>query len=372
MSHDVCPTCGRPRHDLVFEPNEAVRDESPASRLGAYVALLVIPLLIAAVAVVSRDDDPVAEPDDPVSPLPGTSDTVDPDDSPAPDLTQDPDGFRLVFANAGGTVVIDLESGASAVADIELLSPELAYDDPFVLVADDRRTLAVHPSFPDDAFALATNHRLVPTDAIGEYVFRPVDDDTEVFIGQSADGSFGRRLSIPLGTRQLAVPGLGLLLVAADGATFRAEFAGFEPYSDAPVIAATPTHRLELQCAQPLECATVLVESVSGTEVVVPAEVSATWDQPVLSPDGRSVASAGPDGVVRHSVADWSSTLLVDTDVGGGPAWAPDSSFVAVVDDSSSALTVHLFFTDGAPSESISVAGSTAIGPVESNVLVVP
>lgn len=391
---DICPECGRPRHELLFDSEDRLRSEPRSPRIATYVILLLVPLLVLTALLQPGDDGPIpdesAQPEG-FAPPPSNVDGESSDGASTSDLTAtgsgEASGFQLAFANAEGTVIVDLSSGAIKTSDISLDTPRLSYDEPFLLVSDENRTLAIPPAAPQNAFSLATNYRLVPTDTDGEYVFQPtgapaIGSDTggdnggdnggknTAFIGQEADGTFGRRLTIPPGTRELPVPGLGLLVVAPDGTTFLTGFGEFKPFSERPVIAATPSHRLELRCRRALDCTTLLVDNATDRETKVPDGISSEWTTPVLSPDGRFIAALGPDGLTRHQVSDWSSTLLLDKVA--RMAWAPDSSFIALIEDASNAARIWLFFTDGRPADSVSLSDAVLVGPVESNLLVIP
>lgn len=277
----------------------------PPRRLGPLLAAIVLVGLAVAV-VASPDGRDDAGPTPTVAPT--TAPTVRPtaaDAALAPRSLTLSAGTRLAYAAAGGVVIVDVATGRVDVTEVDLTAPEVAYDDPFVLVADDRRTLAVHPAAPDEPFVLASNYRVVPTAAPDQYVFVPapigLDEADEVFVGQAQDGSFGPRIALPPASRRLAVPGVGVFVSGPDGGTHAVGFTGLERISDSTVVAATARHRLELDCDEALDCEARVV-GVDGAVTPVGVDV-ARLGLPTLSPDGRRLAARAGAGVVRHDLA---------------------------------------------------------------------
>ena len=347
---------------------EAITEETPSSRVAVYVTLAFVPLLVIAAALLPSGDDPESDPPPPTSGEVAEPDLASVEVSP----TEPVSGIRVAFAAGDQVVIVDPVGPDATIIDVALERPELSYDEPFVLIADDRRTLAVHPSFPDELLVLASNYRLVPTAAPGRFVFRRSATGErlgEVFLGSAADGSFGRRLEIPLGTREIVVPGLGLLLVGPDGTTVRAGFADFEPVSDSPVLTATPSHRVEIRCSGGLDCTTVLVDSRLGTEIEVPGRIAQHWTSPSVSPDGRWIVAGGPDGVVRYDTTSWGAVPLVGGPIVSGPAWTTDASAVAVIDGVEGSSTLRLLPVDGRPPVVVDLASLGVGAPIRSNLI---
>ncbi len=315
----ICPECGRPRG--ASGPDGRVRPTGApdrARRGGVIAAFLVLAAISALLLVLPGDDDePLAE--DPPSPSEAPEPTAESARSGDLALTA---GTRVGYSSAEGLVIVETESGAFGLTEVALTSPELAYVEPFVLVADDRRTLAVHPAAPDEPFVLATNYRLVSTAVPDQYVFIPsasgIDDAGEVFVGQARDGSFGPAITLPPGSRRLTASGVGMLVAGPDGGTYEVGFAGLEKVSDGNVIAAAGPYRVEVRCDASFVCRTDVVDGV-GVSVALADEVAARLGGPTLSGDGRWVA--GRDGT---------TIVIVEVDTGAVREVEVDGAVIAL------------------------------------------
>jgi len=292
--------------------------------IAAFLALAAIAAIL--FAVPDGDDGPIAE--EPPTPSDTSVPTGRPGTSADPALTG---GTRVGYSSADGLVIVETESGAIGLTEVALTSPELAYVEPFVLVADDRRTLAVHPAAPDEPFVLATNYRLVSTAVPDQYVFIPaasgIDDAGEVFVGQARDGSFGPAITLPPGSRRLAASGVGMLIAGPDGGTYEVGFAGLEKVSDGNVIAAAGPYRVEVRCDTSFACRTDVVDGV-GVSIALPDEVAARLGAPTLSTDGRWVA--GRDGTTVVIVEVGTGDVR-EVDVDGAVialTWAPEADLL--------------------------------------------
>lgn len=339
----ICPECGQPTHDggphRTGEVATAVA-AAPESNRGALMG--VVALLLAAVAgllifVPGGDDESAA--DDPADATPATvppplASLPEPVPQPIPpDLTLSA-GLRAAYPSDEGLVIVETETGTVDVASVSLTSPDVAYSDPFVLVADDRRTLAVHPAATAEPLVLASNYRLVATAEPEQYVFVPsatgIADADQVFVGQARDGSFGRPIALPPGARRLAVPGVGLLVTPPGGATYEVRFGGLELFSDASVIAAAGSHRLEIRCDDGLDCRSSVVDEV-GIAMPIAADVAGRLGAPALSSDGRWVAGRSGNRVLVVEVATGAVLELEVDDAVLALSWVPDGGILTAL-----------------------------------------
>ncbi|MEZ5245388.1 MAG: hypothetical protein R2707_09855 [Acidimicrobiales bacterium] len=324
----ICPECGRPRAASFSEHHVGSSGGHGEPRRGALFALILALAAISAILILlpEGDEEPFAE-------APPTSTAPSAPAPPAADLGA-ASGTRVAYASAEGLVIVEIESATFDLTDVALTSPAVAYADPFVLVADDRRTLAVHPAVPDEPFVLATNYRLVSTAVPNQYVFVPaasgIDDAGEVFVGQASDGSFGPSIPLPPGSRRLAAPGVGVLVAGPEGATYEVGFSGLERVSDAAVIAAAGPYRVEVRCDTSFTCRTDVVDGV-GASAALADEVAGRLGTPTLSADGRWVA--GRDGATVV-VVEVDSGEVRELEVEGAVialAWVPGADLLVAM-----------------------------------------
>lgn len=381
----ICPECGRPRVTGVAPdatgPAAVARAGAVApapSRRGAVSVAALVLAVVGVLLVFMPGDDTgpdVSPPEDVADPVPGptpppVSSLPVPQPAPVPpDLTLSA-GQRVAYASTEGLVIVETTTGAVDVTEVVLTSPRVDYADPFVLVADDRRTLAVHPAATAEPFVLASNYRLVATAEPEQYVFVPaavgLADADRVFVGQASDGSFGPMIAIPPGSRRLAVSGIGLLVTPPGEVTHEVRFGGLTPFAGGEVLAAAGDHRLEVACDDDLVCAAAVVDAATGTEVEVPAEVVARLGRPALSPDGRRLAGRGDEQV---TVVDVATGAVADLEVEGPVVafgWTPDGDVLVVLvgpREDASIVVMRLDDQPGAePAPSTEVLRLDAIG----------
>jgi hypothetical protein len=162
-----------------------------------------------------------------------------------------------------------------------------------------------------------------------------------------ADGTaLGPSFPVPGGNSSVldAVPdGRGHVLVPEPGGWYDARPGALHLVTTGAVVAVGPTRWLAVECHRTARCATVVIDSASGTRRVLPGGTPAWWHPGtavfpgVISPDGSTAAVPGPGragGATMHLInlasgADNQLAVQGSPDPGTS-AWSPDGQWLFV------------------------------------------
>ncbi len=280
---------------------------------------------------------------------------------------------RLAYVARDGVVIVDLEAGTAPVAEFEPESfdqfEDLSKLSGFELLSDGDSTFGIAKDDDITVHGFSNSGRLVPTadDGVFSVTSDPAEEWERLFVATSA-GFFMADLDVPRGSTYLNIAGLGTLVSPPTGGTFLAGIEGYERFSDNRVVAATPSHQVEIRC-QGFTCNPVHLERSSGDYQQVPDDFAGDDGLVSISPDGR--------WILRTDSAD---DVAFDTETGGfhrldtrqkGPVvWAPDSSFAVWFDPLTTGPVLQVLYPELRTSETLDLSELGAADRVGSELLV--
>lgn len=231
------------------------------------------------------------------------------------------DGLQMLSAAGPTTPEIDVAFGFEQMAR-------------FPLISNGNRTWAVDPADPTASYLVSTQFEVVDTALEGRVAFIDTSQDP-IRVGISSFGAWGVGFEVPDASKILPVSGRGLLIMPQTGGTFIVTATGVDPVSEDSAVAASPNGEIYQRCNEALTCE--LYVANANLPDGLPLDLAVGTDVSI-SPDGRFVASIGPDGV-RVLDTETGATWLTDPAEVQGLAWAPDSSFLAITTTADLILT---------------------------------
>ncbi len=257
---------------------------------------------------------------------------------------------RLAYSTDEGVDLV--EFGTGEVYSIPQRADGLSTLGPYLLLYEGNRTLGVNPASPTRIEVLSSGGRLVATDTVDVYAFvspvgpsRPVD---EVFVARLDSGFIGERLSVPATATIIAAQGLGVLVTPEDGGTVVPGIDGFEELAAGTVVAANADAWIETTCTDldDIECETALVRTDSEQTVDLPSRLG-QGAALAISPDAAWVLHRDNDDAATFLEVASGSSTAIDGEVDPAVAWAPDSTYVAWLEEDADAPILHVAFPDG-------------------------
>lgn len=271
---------------------------------------------------------------------------------------------RLAYSTAEGVALVDF--GTGDVYSVPQQADALSTLGPYLLLYEGNRTLGVNPASPTRIEVLSSGGRLVATDTVDVYAFvspagptRPAD---EVFIARLDSGFIGERLSVPPNASIIAAQGLGVLVTPEGGGTLAPSLDGFEKLAAGTVVAAIADAWIETTCTSldDIECETVLVGTESEQTLGLSSDV-ALGSALTISPDTAWVLQRDSDDAGVFLDVRSGAASAIDGEIDPAAVWAPDSSYVAWLDEDADAPVLHVAFPDGREPMTVdlSVLGAT-------------
>ncbi len=312
----ICPTCDQP---IAAEDIVATRPRLP--RILPLVAVALLGIAVAVWLWSSRSVEPDEQADD---------SAVDAEELSEISLT--PLETREVEAAAGlggtvsylsneGLVLVDLETGAATVFAAQL--EPLGMTGRLLLVSNGEKTFRVDTKNPQALTILSAYGVAAPTEIsrIVNLTFAPSNGEGRLSaMIMSLDGGIvGEPVAMPVGSRLETIDHFGMVLIPADGGTYRFTRDGLELLSPNRVIAIADDRRVELQCDDQLVCAPYLV----GAETDSVLEGFSGRSEFSFSPDGSRLLGYEA-GMLRAVVGTDLGSTTVEAD--GPAAWTADSS----------------------------------------------
>jgi hypothetical protein len=353
--HDRCTVCGQSlpvldlghddhTHTATTPASSGPGGSRPSLFASAAVALFVV---IAIVALLSRDNsepDPVSEPDPSASvddfvDTPGADDTLSRSDPlgevvapTASELTELLQQHRFAYLTTGAVIVIDPRAALPVLEVPTRIGGSNSYfaaTDGYELLHDGGRTIGLTLR-PSEAVVLSTSGRLVPD---GKGGFAAVADPDGVVRKLLITGTalLLSGIDLPAGSTLLPVDNFGVIVTSAAGTSYLAKPGRLEQLSDGLIVAATPTHHVEVRCAEPLDCVNLLVDRETGEAVELPSDFTHYGRDISLSPNGRWLLSDDPQTTEPPRLYETETqnvtqlTVAIPIDL----AWSPDGAVAA-------------------------------------------
>lgn len=250
---------------------------------------------------------------------------------------------RVAYQSTEGLVILDLASGEAHVF-ADPVRP-VGITGGWLLVSDGERSLRVDRADPSTLVAVSTYGEVVPTN-LSRIVAIIFDDSSEDGRRNSAVLSFdggviGTPAQLPLGSTELAVPGVGIIVVLPDGGSYLVGKEGLERRSVHPIIAASAGFWIEMRCSSDLSCLPFLVDAASGAADVLDVPLSGPLS---VSPDGSAVLFTDPSCAASSGQACVEVTeqgvRTIGLDLAGLPAWLDDASSFAWLSDRGRVLQI--------------------------------
>lgn len=312
----ICPTCDQP-----IEAEDIV---ATRSRLPRILPLLAVVLLGIAAAVWLWSDRSA-----------GSDEQVDDSAAEAEELSEislTPLETREVEAAAGlggtvsylsneGLVLVDLDTGAATVFAAQL--EPLGMTGRLLLASNGEKTFRVDTKNPRALTTLSAYGVAAPTEIsrIVNLTFAPSNGEGRLSaMIMSLDGGIvGEPVAMPVGSRLDTIDHFGMVLLPANGGTYRLTRDGLELLSPNLVVAVADDIRVELQCDDQLVCAPHLVD----TEGEAALEGFSGQGEFSLAPDGSRLLGYEAGTLQGVKGLDFASTSVA---ADGPAAWTTDSS----------------------------------------------
>ena len=353
--HDRCTVCGQSLPVLNLgddcdddgHTHTATTASSPgaggsrASVFASGAAALLV--LIAIIALLSRD---ATEPDPVTEPNPAVNDFVtSPDDTlrrsdplgevvaPTADvLTNLLQQHRLAYLVNGAVIVIDPQAALPVLevpTRIGGTNSYFATAQDYELLHDGERTVGLTLR-PSEAVVLSTSGRLVPDGNGGFAVVADPDGgiDKLLITGRTLLIS---GIDLPAGSTLLPVDNFGVIVSSATGTAYLAKPGRLDQLGEGLILTATPTHHVEVRCADPLECVNLLVDRVNGTATELPRDFTHHGRDISLSPNGRWLLSKDPQTTDPMRLFDVETQTVnrLTVDMPIDIVWSPDDAVAA-------------------------------------------
>ncbi len=281
-------------------------------------------------------------------------------------------GMSVLYISSDGIGQLELSTGDTRTLRTEVTNLS-GLGRGSILRATDGLTYAVDPSDLSLVHIAATTGLIATVGTVGdtdaaEFIAFSTAED-QVFVVQLGDVPHFSSVQVPEGASLSAVDTLGVLAYVPDVGTLTATFDGFEFLSEGEVLNASRAAWVERRCVSGEECNVVLVGR-SGDEQILPQRFAGDESAYVVSPDGRMVVRATPEGFGELYLADSGDILFIVSEGMHAPTWAPDSSFIAWIDLANEpALKLMLPDTYDWITARLGVLGDVV--PVDSGILVV-
>lgn len=258
-----------------------------------------------------------------------------------------PSDYRFVYMGADGfPVVIDLGTGELVSVRDEMRANGDRGE--AVLVTRDG-ALGFDPADPTRAMRLATGVQLVRRYTGELLVLVPTDAGIEY--GEFVPGVANGR-SLLSGSAEIEiVPGVGAFVTAQTGGTLEVTADGLERISPHEIVATNGTRWLEYRrsTTDANQMVVTSIEGSAGAEYVLDNDLLDFGQGPSISPDGHWIfLPKGREFDDFPALYEIETGTLLDFEqrVQGLEAlWAPDSSFVAMIDPGRDCI--YLFFVTG-------------------------
>jgi hypothetical protein len=353
--HDRCTVCGQSLpvldlgdHGHTHTASTPSSPEAGGSRTSVFAsAAAALFVVIALVALLSRDNaepDPVTEPDTSASvddfvTSPGADDTLSRSDPigevvapTASELTDLLQQHRLAYLVSGAVIVIDPQAALPVLEVPTRIGGTNSYfstTENYELLHDGERTVGLTPR-PSEAVVLSTSGRLVP-DGDGGFAVVPDPDgviDKLLITGRTLLLS---GINLPAGSTLLRVDNLGVIVSSAAGTSYLARPGRLDQLGEGLIVAATPTHHVEVRCEDPLDCVNLLVDRVSGAAMELPRNFAHYGRDISLSPNGRWLLSDDPQTAEppRLFETETQSVTQLTIDIPTDLTWSPDGAVAA-------------------------------------------
>lgn len=257
-----------------------------------------------------------------------------------------PGDFRFGYMGADGFPIV-IDTGSGDLRSIRAEVPAAGDVGAAVLVTADG-AIGFDPEHPDEVVRLSrgvelVRHRggdllgLVPTDAGVEY-------------GPFVPGEANPRSLLPGSAEVDIVPGVGAYATASTGGTLEITATGLERVTPHQLVATNGTRWLEFRrLVGGNEMVVTGPEGLAGGEYVLDNDLLDFGRGPAISPDGDWIfLPKGRETDDFPALYEIETGRLLDFEqrvAGLEPIWAPDSSFVAMIDPGRDCI--YLFLTSG-------------------------
>ena len=258
-----------------------------------------------------------------------------------------PSDYRFAYMGADGfPVLIDLGTGELVSVRDETRA---SGDGGEAVLATSDGALGFDPADPTRALRLATGVQLVRRHTGELLVLVSTDDGVEY--GEFVPGFANERSLLPGGTDIEIVPGVGAFVTAQTGGTLEVTGSGLERISPHEVVATNGSRWLEYRRST-IDANQMVVTSAAGADGVEYTLDNDLLDfglGPSISPDGAWIfLPKGREYDDFPALYEIETGTLLDFEQrvqGLEPLWAPDSSFVAMIDPGRDCI--YLFFVTG-------------------------
>ena len=282
-----------------------------------------------------------------------------------------PSESRFAYMGADGfPVVIDLGTGKLVSVRDEVRADGDAGE--AVLVTSDG-AIGFDPADPTRAKRLATDVQLVRRHTGELLVLVPTDAGIEY--GAFVPGALNERSLLPGSTDIEIVPGVGAFVTAQTGGTLEVTADGLERVTPHEIVATNGTTWLEYRRTTTGDNQMVVTtaDGLAGGEYTLDNDLLDFGLGPAISPDGRWLfLPKGREFDDFPALYDIQTATLFDFEQrvqGLEPVWAPDSSFVAMIDPGRDCI--YVFFTSG-NNGCVSLSRLQIPAIADSNLVIVP
>lgn len=258
-----------------------------------------------------------------------------------------PSDYRFVYMGADGfPVVIDLGTG-----DLTSIRGETRAegDGGEALLVTSDGALAFAATDPTEAIRYATGVQLVRRHT-GE-LLALVPTDAGIEYGAFVPGEANERSLLPGSADIEIVPGVGAFVTAQTGGTLEVTPSGLERVTPHEIVATNGTQWLEYRrtTTDANEMVVTTADGLAGGEYTLNNDLLDFGLGPAISPDGRWLfLPKGREVDDFPALYDIETATILDFEQrvqGLVPVWAPDSSFVAMIDPGRDCI--YLFFVTG-------------------------